>query len=489
MAEIRFVDTTIRDGPQSLWAGQIRIGMLQPALAALDAAGFDAIELMAAAHVKKSVRDLREDPWLMIKTVVAGIRSTPLRLIVGGVNTFGFDAPSMYQLFLDRIAASGVKQARISESWNFLPVWKTRVAAARKAGLEPIINVIYSVSPRHTDAYFAERVRQAASLRPFRLCFKDPGGLLTPERTRALIPIFLQNTDGIPVEIHTHCTTGLGSLCVLEAVKLGITLVNTALPPLADGSSLPSLFNVAKNLRALGHSPMIDEDVLRPVSQHFHAIAREEQLPIGTPAQYDEAQYLHQVPGGMISHLAYQLRQVGMEGKLPETLQETINVRSELGYPIMVTPLSQFVGSQAAINIIVGARYQLVTDQIILYALGRFGEEAAREMNQNVRDIILDRPRAKLLASQEAPHPSLDEMRKKLDAEGLSDEDFLLRWLLTKDDIEAMRAAGPPRVYETRRNYAVGLVTRLVNSANLATIDICRPGFKLSMRCGGHRTN
>jgi oxaloacetate decarboxylase alpha subunit len=141
MAEIRFIDTTIRDGHQSLWAGQMRIGMLQPALAGLDAAGFDAIELMAAAHIKKSVRDLREDPWLMIKTAVSGIRTTPLRLIVGGVNTFGFDVPSMYQLFLNTIAACGVEQARISESWNYLPVWKTRVAAARKAGFQPIINV------------------------------------------------------------------------------------------------------------------------------------------------------------------------------------------------------------------------------------------------------------------------------------------------------------------------------------------------------------
>lgn len=487
--DICFIDTTIRDGHQSLWAGQMRIGMLQPALAGLDAAGFDAIELMASAHIKKSVRDLREDPWLMMKTVVAGIRNTPLRAILGGINTFGFDVDSMYQLYVDTIAAIGVKQARISESWNFLPGWKARVGAARKAGLEPIINIIYSISPRHTDAYFAERIRQAASLRPFRICFKDPGGLLTPERTRALVPVFLQNAGRVPVELHTHCTTGLGPLCVLEAVKLGITLVNTALPPLANGSSLPSLFNVASNLRALGHRPMIDQDVLRPVSQHFYAIARQERLPIGTPAQYDEAQYLHQIPGGMISNLAFQLRKVGMETKLPETLEETIEVRSDFGYPIMVTPLSQFVGSQAAINIIVGKRYELVTDQTILYALGRFGEEAAREMDQNVRDLILDRPRAKHLAEQEQPNPTLSEMRKMLDAEGLSDEEFLLRWLLTKDDIEAMRAAGPPRVYETQKRHAVGLVTELVNSVNLAAIDISRPGFNLSLRRAAQPAN
>ncbi len=485
MADIRFIDTTIRDGHQSLWAGNMRIGMLEPILGRLDAAGFDAIELMAAAHIKKSVRDLREDPWLMIRTVVAGVRETPLRLIVGGVNTFGFDAPAMYQLFLDTIANCGVKQARISESWNYLPVWTTRVAAARKAGLDPIINIIYSVSPRHTDDYFAERISQAASLNPMRLCFKDPGGLLTPERTRDLTPIFLQNANGIPVEIHTHCTTGLGPLCVLEAVKAGISLVNTALPPLSEGSSLPTLFTVARNLRALGHRTMIDEQPLRVVSEHFSAIVREDGLPAGKPVEYDHAQYLHQVPGGMISNLAHQLRQVGMVDRLPLTMHETIRVRGELGYPIMVTPLSQFVGSQAAINVIVGERYRQVTDQVILYALGRFGDEAAREMDQNVRDFILDRPRARILSAQDIEDPTLADKRRELGAETLSDEDFLLRWLLTRDDIDAMRAAGPPRTYGLRRNHAIGFVAQLARNEAYGSLDLHRPGFNLTLSRAG----
>ncbi len=481
MADVQFIDTTIRDGHQSLWAGNMRIGMLRPILDNLDSAGFDAVEIMAAAHIKKSVRDLREDPWLMLRTVATGVHRTPLRLIVGGVNTFGFDNPAMYQLFLDTIAKCGIRQARISESWNYLPVWKTRLAAAQRAGFDCIINVIYSISPRHTDAYYAERIRQAASLKPWRICFKDPGGLLTPERTRQLVPVFLQNAGDIPVEFHTHCTTGLGPICALEAVKQGLTLINTALPPLADGSSLPSLFNVAANLRALGHSPLIDESRLRPVSEHFLAVAKEDGLPVGKPSPFDEAQYLHQVPGGMISNLAHQLRQVGKEGKIPETLRETIQVRAELGFPIMVTPLSQFVGSQAAINMIVGERYKQVTDQIILYALGRFGEEATDAMDQNVRDKILDRPRAKVLAAQELPNQSLSEMRRELNAEGLSDEDFLLRWLLTTEDIANMRAAGPPRIYSTQGHHVVSLARRLASSTS-ASIDIVTPSARLSLR-------
>ena len=165
---------------------------------------------------------------------------------------------------------------------------------------------------------------------------------------------------------------------------------------------------------------------------------------------------------------------------LPKALQETIDVRAELGFPIMVTPLSQFVGSQAAINVIVGERYRQVTDQIILYALGRFGEEGAREMNQSVRDKILDRPRAKILAAQEFENPSLAEKRRELSAEALSDEDFLLRWLLTRDDIDAMRAAGPPRTYGLRKSHVVGIVAQLARNQAIGTIELHRPGFDLS---------
>jgi len=220
------------------------------------------------------------------------------------------------RLFIGRMAANGIRQARISEPWNDLPGWTYRVKVARQFGVDPIINLIYSVSPVHTDEYYAERCRQAVTLKPFRLCLKDPGGLLTPERVRTLVPVVLKNAGGIPVELHSHCTTGLGPLVALEAVRLGIRIVNTGVPPLADGSALPSIFNVAHNLRALGYKPMINEEVLRPVSEHFIIVAKRERFPIGAPAEYDYETYLHQVPGGMISNLGHQLGQVGKESQL-----------------------------------------------------------------------------------------------------------------------------------------------------------------------------
>ena len=212
--------------------------------------------------------------------------------------------------------------------------------------------------------------------------------------------MILEAAGDCEVEFHTHCTTGLGSLCVLEAVKAGVRIINTAIPPLSDASSNPSIFNVCKNLRALGFQTRINEGALEPVTPHFLSIADQNGFPIGRAADYDEAQYIHQVPGGMISDMRFQLERVGKGHQLQQAMEETAQVRAELGYPIMVTPLSQFVGTQASINLMVGGRYSQVTDQVIEYPMGRWGEDATEVMDQNIRDRILDRPRAREIAAE-----------------------------------------------------------------------------------------
>jgi oxaloacetate decarboxylase (Na+ extruding) subunit alpha len=479
---IKFVDTTIRDGHQSLWAENMTTGMMLPVAEAMDRAGFDAIELISSSHLKKCVRELKEDPWARVKLMSQRITHTPLRLNAGRFSAFDLTPRSMYRLFMERMAANGIREARISEEWNELEGWTWKTQVSRDVGINPVPNIIYSVSPKHTDEYFAQRTRDAASLKVNRLCLKDPGGLLTPERVKTLVPIMFQNANGIEIELHTHCTTGLGPLCCLEAVKLGIKIVNTALPPLADGSSNPSLFNVARNLRALGYKTLIDEELLKPVSDHFTIIAKREGFPIGAPVEYDYSQYQHQVPGGMISNLRHQLRKVGMEKKIEQALEETMQVRAELGYPIMVTPLSQFVGSQAAINVIVGERYKEVTDQIIQYALGYWGREGAELMEPTVKAKILDRPRAKEWAQRQPPEPTVQELRKKMNAESVSDEEFLLRWNLNVDEIETMRAAGPPKEYITARQPLVNLIDALSKRKDYRQIVIQKGATVISLQ-------
>src|SRR5437870_5755259 len=484
MDTIRFVDTTLRDGHQSLWAENMTTGMMLPIAKRMDDAGFEGIELISGSHLKKTVRELKEDPWERVRLVAKEITKTPLRVIAGRVHTFEYNPPSMYWLFIERMFANGIREARISDEWNDYEGWKFRVGVAHAIGMKVILNLIYSVSPKHSDEYFAERTRQAASLKPYRLCLKDPGGLLTPERMETLVPIIFENANEVPVELHTHCTTGLGPLCCIKAMELGIRSINTALPPLADDSSNPSMFNVAKNARALGYDTAIDEETVKPVSRHFTAIAKREGFTIGAPVEYDFSQYQHQVPGGMLSNLRHLLRKVGLEHRFPEALEETIRVRAEFGYPIMVTPLSQFVGSQAAINVIVGERYKEVTDQIIQYALGYWGREGAELMEPAVKAKILDRPRAKEWTQWQPPEPTVQELRKKMNAEGVSDEEFLLRWNLNVDEIATMRAAGAPKEYITARQPLVNLIDALSKRNDYRQIVIQKGEMVVSLQKG-----
>jgi oxaloacetate decarboxylase alpha subunit len=482
MSSIAMVDVTLRDGHQSLWAERMTTGMMLPIAEHMDRAGFDAIELLSPSHLGKCVVELREDPFERIRMVAQRIRNTPLRLNAGGLNLFGIDQPEMYQLFWNLMAKNGIRETRISDSWNNPKVWKARATAARNSGIAPIINITYSISPRHTDDYYVACTSNAVALSPYRICLKDPGGLLTPERTRNLVPLMLAHSQGIPIEFHSHCTTGLGSICCLEAVQQGLRIVNTAIPPLADDASLPSVFNVSKNLRALGFDVLLDDQSLQAVSRHFSIVAQREGFPVGGPVEYDCAQYIHQVPGGMISNLGHQLRQVGSEARLQAVLEECVQVRADFGYPIMVTPLSQFVGSQAAINVIVGERYKQVTDQVILYALGNHGEDAIALMDPDVRGKILDRPRARELASGERPVLSLSDIRRDLGGDGVSDEDLLLRWLVRKEDIAAMRAAPPISPYLTDNVPLVTLVEELARLTDLNEVQVRKPGLNITLR-------
>jgi oxaloacetate decarboxylase alpha subunit len=220
---------------------------------------------------------------------------------------------------------------------------------------------------------------------------------------------------------------------------------------------------------------------LQPVSRHFTAIAKREGFTIGAPVEYDYSQYQHQVPGGMLSNLRFQLRKVGLEHKYPEALEESIRVREEFGYPIMVTPLSQFVGSQAAINVIVGERYKEVTDQVIKFALGHGGAEGARDMAPDVKDKILDRPRAKEWASWTPDEPTPDEMRRRLGAEGTSDEELLLRWIVGKDDIDTMRANPRPLEYLNSEQPLVNLLQQLSKRTHNRQIHVQMPGFSVTL--------
>lgn len=485
--ELKFVDTTLRDGPLSLWSLEMRTNMMLPVAEVLDGAGFDAVEIMSSPEFKKCVRDLKEDPWERIRLVSRRFRKTPLRYIRGRYNNaFQIEPDALVDLWTERLAANGIRQMRLSDSSNTVSGWAKQIKSVHKVGMEVIINLIYSLSPKHTDEYYAHRTRQAAALRPDRMCLKDPGALITPERVKTLVPIVLANSGDVPVEFHTHCLTGLGSVCTFEAIRLGMECVNTAIPPLAEGASNPSTFNVMTNARAIGRTTGLDEERLRRVERHFTAIAEREGLPIGRPVAFDYSQYLHQVPGGMISNFRYQLAKIGMQDRLQAVLEETARVREDLGHPIMVTPYSQFVGTQAALNIIAGERYKATSDEIIQYALGWWGEEESTSIDPDVRDRILSSPRAKEMAGNPPRQLTLAELRQRHGGPRISDDEMLLRLAVDKESIAAMRAAGPRRTYDGGPEPLISLIERLDKSTSCRTVHIETEGLSLTLGRGAH---
>ena len=481
MKEIDFVDTTVRDGSLSLWALGMRTGAMLAIAEQMDRCGFESMEFFGFAGYIKYVKEHKENPWTWMGEGAKKFRRTRLRYHGGLASGFEKIPRSVRLLMIERVVAHGITLTRSSDPWNDYDAAAIEIGALQKLGMEVIVNIIYSVSPRHTDEYFATRARQAAGIKPYRICFKDVAGLLTPDRVRTLIPLIKQNIGDIPLEFHAHCNNGMAPFNYLEALKLGVDILHTAIPPLANGSGQPSIFNVARNAQALGYRPLVDLPAVKPVEDHFRFIGKLEGLPVGAPREYEHAQYLHQVPGGMISNLRHQLRSMGMENKVQETLEECGRVRAEFGYPIMVTPLAQFVGSQAAINVIAGERYKEVTDQSIQYALGHWGKEAPVVMDADVKDKILGRARAKDWEKWSPPDLSLPEVRKKFGGPGVSDEELVLRVIAGEEAVKVMLAAGAPKEYLSVTQPLVQLIDELAKRRDCTQVFVEKKGFTLRL--------
>ncbi len=484
MKQIKFVDTTVRDGSLSLWALGMRTGAMMAIAEQMDQCGFESMEFFGFAGYIKYVKEHKENPWVWMGEGTKKFHRTRLRYHGGLASGFEKIPRSVRLLMIERVAAHGITLTRTSDPWNDYDAAGIEIAALQKLGMEVIVNIIYSVSPRHTDEYFATRARQAAAIKPYRICFKDVAGLLTPDRTCTLIPLIQQNIGDVPLEFHAHCNNGMAPFNYLEAMKLGVETFHTGIPPLANGSAQPSIFNVARNAQALGYQPQVDLEAVKPVEKHFASIAKLEGHPVGAQREYDHAQYLHQVPGGMISNLRFQLGKLGMANRIEETLEECGRVRAEFGYPIMVTPLAQFVGSQAAINVITGERYKEVTDQAIQYALGYWGKEAPTVMDANVKDKILSRPRAKEWANWSVAEMSLPEVRRKVGGSNVSDEELVLRVIAGDPAVDAMLAAGAPKDYSAISQPLALLISELAKRKQYRQVYIEKNGMMLRLEQG-----
>lgn len=435
MSKIHFVDQTLRDGQQSLWGYMMRTDMITPIAETMDQVGYKAIATVGSQAFTVLVRNLNEDPWERIRVVSKMLQNTPLRgsYQTGSLSSFDLSTPrEVIALWIKRSVANGIKCFWVCDWQDDMERFVHFSRIAKEEGAKVVTTIGYNLSPIHSDEFWARKAELIAETKDWvdAIMIEDGGGLLTPETTRTLVSAIQKNCDGIPIEFHAHCNSGLAPLCYLEAIKQGVTTVHTAVSPLANGTSLPAAETILKNVRHLGFDSDLNEDALEAVSDHFRKIAEQEGLPIGVPAEYDLFHFEHQVPGGMMTNLTRQLREVKMEDRLDEILEEIVQVRKELGYPVMGTPFSQIVGVQAMENIVSGERYGHITDEVIKFALGYYGEQIA-PVDKEIMDQIMVLPRTKEFLDWKpgGENRSIEELRNEHGTE-LSDDDLMLRILI-----------------------------------------------------------
>ncbi len=428
---IKLVDVTLRDAHQCLWATRMTTAMMRDIAPRLDRAGFEAIDLVGGAVFDVAVRYLREDPWERMRLLASWVKETPLIIHTRGQSlfTFEFFADDVVELAAERFVANGMRYHTPYDALNDMRNLEIPIRAAKRCGLYVVGGLVYTYSPVHTDEYYAGKAKELVALGVDALFLKDASGLLTPERIATLVPAVKAVIGHCPLQIHTHCNSGLAPYVVLQAVAHGVDVVHTATSTLANGVSHSPTEGVTANLRRRGYEVALDLGPVHEVAERLAYIAEKEGKPVGTPNEYDEFHFLHQCPGGMVSNL----------------LEEAWHVREDLGYPIVVSPFAQYIVTQSVLNVVGSdqghGRYHTVPDGVRRYVRGGYGEIAGR-IDQNLYDKIArgaepisERPGALV-------PPALSRIRATR-GPFRSDDDLLLAAFYDDSHYRALKDAGP----------------------------------------------
>ncbi|MHB8690217.1 MAG: pyruvate carboxylase [Solirubrobacteraceae bacterium] len=483
MTHVELLDETLRDGQQSLWGMRMQAGMALPVADALDRTGFHVIDATGSSFMEVLVKYCQEDPWAGLDLLRAAIYRTPMRAGMRGnaCVSFGLTPPALMDLWMRRLCEHGVRSFWIYDVLYGIENFARLARIAKEYSSEVIGTVFFSESPVHTDEYLAAKAREIGAVAEIDgILFYDTAGVLQVERLRTLVPQIVAAAPGKQVEFHSNNLMGMSGLAYVEAASLGMRVLHTAARSMANGPSVPSTESVVRNLEMLGISHSIDTSLLAPVAEHFRRVGRAAGYPVDAVSEYDLFNVIHQVPGGMVGTLRAQLDQHGMPERIEEVLTETGAVRRELGWPVMATPLSQLVGTQAVLNIVTGERYSVVPDEVVAYALGRYGASPA-PIEPDVLDRIMSGRRAAEIAAAPADDPTLEELRARYGT-GTDDDSLILKALIPEADISAMRAAGPPRRDYPFVSSEVDEIRALIKTARSPYVRILNERFDLELR-------
>ena len=439
---ISVVDTTLRDAHQCLWATRMTTAHMLPIADKMDNIGFERIDIAGTIQFDVCVRFLKENPWERLRLMRDKLQKTPMSSFTRSKSIMSFDfvPDDIVELWVERLVANGCRVVGAFDGLNNVDNMLVTINAARKLGARTLGAVSYGLSPVHTDEVYVKTVTDLVQRGQVdAIWIKDAGGLLTVDRIRTLIPELRKAVGTVPIELHSHCMTGIAPLVYLEGIQAGADCVHTSIAPLANGNAQPATQSTVSNLRALGYNIDVDDGLIEQVGDHFRRVAEHEGKPLGQVQEYDAFHYEHQLPGGMLANFRVQLADLKMSHKFQEVLEECARVRKELGYPILITPFAQFVGTQAVMNVLHGERYKVVPDEVKKYALGYYGSLLA-PVEAEVMDRIISNGSPGIGMQPQPLEPAVDRLRKQYPS--MSDDERVLRFMYAGNQVDTMLAGG-----------------------------------------------
>ena len=429
MAKVGITDTILRDAHQSQAATRMRISQMEPAFENLDKVGYYSLECWGGATFDSCLRFLNEDPWERLQTLRKGLPNTKLQMLLRGQNILGYKhyADDVVDFFVKKSVEDGIDIIRCFDALNDLRNMETAVKATKKYGGTAEVAMSYTISPVHTEDYFVKLAAQIAEMGADVICIKDMANLLLPYSAYSLIKRLKAETN-LPIVLHTHDTTGTGAMTLLKAVEAGVDVIDTALSALGNGTSQPTTESMVATLQGTEYDTGLDLKLLSEIAAYFRGVAAElTKEGWRDPARVlstDANTLIYQVPGGMLSNLIGQLKQANAMDKYYDVLAEVPRVRKDFGYPPLVTPTSQIVGTQAVMNILGGERYKMVTKESKGLLRGEYGrlpapvDEAVRKKVIGDEKVITNRP------ADDIP-PELDKYREEIRDYYQKEEDVL----------------------------------------------------------------
>ncbi|MDH5728374.1 MAG: sodium-extruding oxaloacetate decarboxylase subunit alpha [Gammaproteobacteria bacterium] len=425
MAKVEITDTVLRDGHQSLIATRMRLEDMLPICKKLDDVGFWSLEVWGGATFDACVRFLKEDPWERLRKLRQALPNTRLQMLLRGQNLLGYRhySDDVVQTFVKAAADNGIDVFRIFDALNDLRNLEVAIKSVKDAGKHAQGAISYTTSPIHNVDDFVKMAKAMEKMGCDSIAIKDMAGLLTPSITAELVQK-LTKAVSIPLQLHSHATAGLSALCQYEAVKNGCLHIDTAISAFAEGASHPPTESMVAAFRGTEFDTELDLPLLQEIGFYFHEVRKKYHQFESEFTGLDTRVQVNQVPGGMISNLTNQLREQGELKRINEVLQEIPRVRDDFGFPPLVTPTSQIVGTQAVLNVMTGERYKTITNEVKLYLQGRYGK-APGKVNQTVRKDAIGDEKAITCRPADLIDPEMDKLRKEIADLAESEEDIL----------------------------------------------------------------